>query len=412
MTIQDIEKELRSSYVQLGKLVLEKSLEFSANFSKPTRPRQCSKGLSCKGTCFDLTESCNVRLAGQAKAYAGWLQGQIKTGAAVVEKTGVEKPGSKAKPKDTGEDNPETLHGWLIYKGKEALGPELAKKLESAFNESPAGLDKLKAELKIADQAFDKEIDRLNDDIGAAFKTPAGKRFSELQGQVNELEAAAEKNKIAVMTEVRQHLLDTGLDREEALRMAYSVTVNKAVIKAYGEGGHDAVNEDLAEFFQLTNGAGKGSFKKLAKDDARAYADPETGKVNIGQFKSVDERRENLFHEIAHHEEFREDKDFTRLAMVSWVQARADDQKQVPLNTIVGRNLFDAEEVAYRDAYVNPYVGKTYKEDDGPNAKDAYTEVLSVGTEHFISPEKMAKLYRKDPYHFWLTVGAYRDNDD
>ena len=206
------------------------------------------------------------------------------------------------------------------------------------------------------------------------------------------------------MEEVRQRLVDTGLPREEALSMAYSVGATKDVVQAYGS--REALNQELADYFQITRGAGAVSLKKLVVDDDRPYANPDDQKINLGTFASIEERRGTIFHEGAHHAEAA--NDFTRQAMIGWVQWRADSQQQQSLNSILGKRLYDEEETAYKDTWVNPYVGKTYRDEDG---NDYFTEALSVGTEHLIDGKNMAKLYNKDPNHFWLTIGAYRDDD-
>lgn len=389
-----VEPELRAAYIQLGREVVARSLEFA---SKPRKPKQCDRGLSCKNACVDPRKSCDAELSGQAKTYASWLQSQISKGAGGTN--------AGAKPKDTGENDPETFHGWLIYKGKETLGADLVSRLDEAFK-TPQGLVKLKNDLVKAEAAFDKVLDELGDEnFDTAVKTPEGRKYMNVANRILKIDEETEAKRQAIMSEVQQRLLETGMPREDALRLAYSVAATKDVVKAYG-GDREALNEELADYFQITNGAGAESLKKIVVDDDRPYADPDSGKLNLGGFESEEERRGTIFHEVAHHAEA--SNEFTRQAMVSWVQWRAESQQQQAMNEIIGKELYGDDERAYKDKWVSAYVGKTYRDEDD---QDYFTEALSVGTEHLINPASMSKLYRKDPNHFWLTIGAYRDND-
>lgn len=146
----------------------------------------------------------------------------------------------------------------------------------------------------------------------------------------------------------------------------------------------------LNEFNQLTNGMGAKTVKKVVGDSDRAFTGPD-GLVDIGKKAT----RENIYHELAHHIEFSDPKKAELAAR--WRDAKSNDITPKKLSEITGSNLYDDDELALRDDYISPYVGKVYP--------SGYTEVISVGVEHFSSPNRMKELYDKDPDHYNFIVG-------
>ena len=70
-----------ADYEEIGYALLSLNnsvLDFAGSSGKP---KQCSKGYSCKSTCISKDRECSNPLQGQAKNYAGWLQLQIAAGA-------------------------------------------------------------------------------------------------------------------------------------------------------------------------------------------------------------------------------------------------------------------------------------------------------------------------------------------
>ncbi len=56
--------------------------------------------------------------------------------------------------------------------------------------------------------------------------------------------------------------------------------------------------------------------------------------------------------------------------------------------------------LAYPGEFVHPYVGRVYDNNT--------TEVLSMGTEHLASADRMQQLYEKDPEHLALILGILK----
>lgn len=117
--------------------------------------------------------------------------------------------------------------------------------------------------------------------------------------------------------------------------------------------------------------------------------------VNIGDKFS----KRMTLHEVGHRIEY----SFPELSQSSrdWVAARARaDGEHSPrkLQDLVAGSSYGKDEVALKDSFYDPYVGRVYEH--------AATEVLTTGLEHFSSPERLARLYQRDPEHVLMTLGA------
>ena len=125
------------------------------------------------------------------------------------------------------------------------------------------------------------------------------------------------------------------------------------------------------------------------RDDVRAFAS------DSGIVLDKKDSRETLFHEFGHHVEFSDAKAMKRFA--DWRDKKAiDPNEATPLNKIMKGSGYDKSEVARRDSYFDPYVGKVYP--------DGATEVYSMGIESFASGASLANLRQKDRSHFDLVV--------
>ena len=120
--------------------------------------------------------------------------------------------------------------------------------------------------------------------------------------------------------------------------------------------------------------------------------------VNIGQKFS----KRMTLHEVAHRAEYKCPE--ISLANKEWVRARCQkggfSTEPVKLMDLVPNDIYKKDEVALQDTFVDPYVGKVYP--------DLASEVLSMGLERFSSKSDLVKLYRQDPEHFYLTLGAIK----
>ena len=156
----------------------------------------------------------------------------------------------------------------------------------------------------------------------------------------------------------------------------------------------EKLKEDMTEFYRLTGGRlSRVSFE--TKGGQRAAAQPTTGVVYVaGEFS-----RSVFFHELAH---VLEDDERTKALANRFIDQRTGrDQegknKVETLASLTGNRGYKSSEVAYKDSFIDPYVGKYYR--------NGITEVFSMGVQYFSSTEAMAVLAEKDPDHFAFMLG-------
>ena len=127
----------------------------------------------------------------------------------------------------------------------------------------------------------------------------------------------------------------------------------------------------------------------------------EGGEIEVGVAYTDLERTINMYHEYGHHVEGRH-MDIADMNM-RWLESRSKTKKPEWLGKITGIRGYDRSEVAYRDNFISPYVGKVYQK---PESFNIASEVFSMGFENFASPGGMLDLYLKDREHFDLIVGT------
>lgn len=138
------------------------------------------------------------------------------------------------------------------------------------------------------------------------------------------------------------------------------------------------------------------SLRYLISDSPRAYANQSRMMVDLSK-KITPER---TFHEMAHHIEF--GNWVIGKAAKDWRDKRATGGIQ-SLNSLVGEYKYDESEVGVPDKFISPYVGKVYE-------GRQYSEVVSVGMQHFTTAGNMLTLYEADREHFEFMLGILRPN--
>ncbi|MBT9584119.1 hypothetical protein IV102_12330 [bacterium] len=177
------------------------------------------------------------------------------------------------------------------------------------------------------------------------------------------------------------------------------VKLDDSARQRLAEGGIDVstVHHWVNEFHHQT-GLPAPRQLKFRYSEKRPNYNSQVDSVNIGDKFS----KRLTLHEVAHRVEYKYPE--ISLANKSWVKARCEkggfSDEPVRLSQLVPKDLYKEDEVALEDTFVNPYVGKVYP--------DMATEVLSMGLEHFSSPELLTKLYQRDPEHVFLTLGAIK----
>jgi hypothetical protein len=167
----------------------------------------------------------------------------------------------------------------------------------------------------------------------------------------------------------------------------------KAKLKRLGYKPDDVVR-DMAEFYRLTGG--KASAIRIGIDGGkRANAVGITERlgekvINLGSRfnKTV------LFHELAHH---LENDPIAKAASNGFLLKRREGEGAYRLRDLTGNKGYDTREVAYKDHFMDAYVGKVYR--------DGITEVWSMGVQYLANPKDAAIFAAKDPEMFALITG-------
>jgi hypothetical protein len=211
---------------------------------------------------------------------------------------------------------------------------------------------------------------------------------------------------IAMAAKIGQEAVDRALaaspvSEEAAQAWAAAQDIPKSAANQLEGLGYpvDKVRADMAEFYRLTGGR-LPTVRFKATDRKRAYASDIHGHntSTIALATRFDKRV--LFHELAHHLE----ADPSALAAArGFLVARREGDKLYRLKDLVPRSNYGASEVAFKDGWVSPYVGKVYGR--GTQHYMNVTEVFSMGVEAFSDPAVLAERMAKDPQHTAMVLG-------
>lgn len=193
------------------------------------------------------------------------------------------------------------------------------------------------------------------------------------------------------------------ISQEEAEAWSAGVEITKAAAARLKKLGYpvEAVRADMAEFYRLTRGR-VSKVKIDSKGDRRANAPGidrhgTTGSVMLGS--SFGKR--TLWHELAHHIEA---DPVAKKASGRLIRRRSVDGKAYTLKSLTGNPGYRSSEVAYKDGFFSPYVGKIYK--------DGITEVFSMGVESFSDPLMLARRIAEDPETLEFVAGYLKAEID
>lgn len=130
---------------------------------------------------------------------------------------------------------------------------------------------------------------------------------------------------------------------------------------------------------------------------------PETGAGRVKRTYvclSGEVSKRTLYHEIGHAIEA---VNPVANAMVSrWLKRRIEGKDAQRLSSLTGIRSYKRSEVAVKDDFIDPYVGKVYTPRQGVQSN----EVLAMGLERLADPMSAAKLAIKDPDHLALILAA------
>lgn len=167
----------------------------------------------------------------------------------------------------------------------------------------------------------------------------------------------------------------------------------KAKLKRLGYPPEQVVR-DMAEYYRLSGG--KASAIRIGIDGGRranavgVTARTDEKVINLGSRfnKTV------LFHELAHH---LENDPIAMAASNGFLKRRRESDTKFTLRSLTGNKGYGPMEVAYKDGFIDPYVGKVYP--------GGITEVFSMGVQYLANPSHAAILAAKDPHMLELITG-------
>jgi hypothetical protein len=175
------------------------------------------------------------------------------------------------------------------------------------------------------------------------------------------------------------------------------------------------VRKEIEEFAKMFNGGGVtvkqarlsdgGQLTKVKLGTSRAYNELGEILVPFGDPTSVArtlKAKQTIFHEVGHSLE-KITKDNLDMA-VGWRTSRVTSNIPTKAKTKVKR-AWTLKEKVLPDEFITPYVGRPYVR----LGADRATEVVSMGVEHFATPELMFRLYSVDPDHFHMILSLTRN---
>ena len=291
-------------------------------------------------------------------------------------------------------NRPNNRPGYLASQEEHDAFSSTWNEWQKALDEHDAERQKLLAPLQAEMLALYDKANAMAGDLNTEIM-PFNQAHNELVAKKREEIAEAK----AFAGKLKDHVLSSSPVSQEAADKWFADMVlipknMKANLKKRGY-TPEKLKQDMTEFYRMTGGRlARISFD--TKGGQRAAAQPTTGVVYVaGSFS-----KQTLFHELAH---VLEDDERTRSVANRFLDHRTGrteegKNKVVSLAALTGNRNYKSSEVAYKDSFIDPYVGKHYR--DGK-----VTEVFSMGMQYFNSPESMAVLCEKDPDHFNFMLG-------
>lgn len=292
----------------------------------------------------------------------------------------------------------------LTAKPLDEISPEIANQQ----NEVSAEYERLSLTLKSLlsvneSNGFNMdEINKASDEFETIFikKQAAWDRLEGLDRQKHIERDNRIKELKDSMAPIGQKIIDTLINvskvtQEQADSWAGSQVIEKSVITKLNKLGYQEVDvrRDMAEFYRITGG-------KLRQIRIETDGSKRANASGIGHFEDnvihpgSRFNKTVLWHEMAHHLEA---DSAAKAASNGYLLKRRKNEKVYSLRSLTGNRGYRSNEVAYDDNFINPYVGKVYK--------DKTTEVWSMSVQYLAKPYDAAMMVAKDPEMAALMAG-------
>lgn len=156
----------------------------------------------------------------------------------------------------------------------------------------------------------------------------------------------------------------------------------------------EKVIKDMADFYLLTGG--KASMIRLATDGGRRANAVGIGTRTGEKIIKIDTDfdRTVLWHEMAHH---LENDAIAKAVSNGYLEKRRESAKPVKLSKLTGNKGYRSHEVAYKDSFIMPYIGKYYE--------GGQTEVFAMAVQYLSNPHDALNFAAKDPELFKMATG-------
>ncbi|SFL23978.1 hypothetical protein SAMN05216302_104613 [Nitrosomonas aestuarii] len=267
---------------------------------------------------------------------------------------------------------------------RDKLSSLYERRFEAKFSNDPFAVDKIKKTYDSLFVAFDeirtelKKLDRI--------------KYEKKQERIEEL-----KKQIApVGNEFISTLLDVSkVTQEQAESWAGAQKITKSALTRLKKLGYAEVDirRDMAEFYRITG----GKLRQIIIDNNGSRRANTNGIGSVEDTVIYPDSRFNktvLWHEMAHHLEA---DPIAKDASNGFLVKRRKDSKVYSLRSLTGNRGYRSNEVAYADDFINPYIGKVYR--------DETTEVWSMGVQYLSNPQDAALMLAKDPEMAALMAG-------
>lgn len=226
--------------------------------------------------------------------------------------------------------------------------------------------------------------------------------YLELKAEIEQME----REQYSVATSAIDALNNaSGVTVEQANAWVESnTTVSKQAKSRLSKQGYtkEALEKDMADFYRLTGGKiGKVSIE--TNGSRRAHTTGVMKEATAVIYIDGDFSKKTLWHEMGHHLE--KDPKASALAY-SFIKKRRESDKIYRLNDLLKYKLggYRSDEYAFKDSWINPYVGKFYSH--------GTTEVFAMAMGWLSSPKECQKLISQDKELFDMVTGYLQTQRD
>lgn len=215
--------------------------------------------------------------------------------------------------------------------------------------------------------------------------------YKELLTQAKELRAQLFGAGEAAIAKLMQKSKVT--DEQAQSWLKANCIINENAKKRMNRDGYATIEKDLTDFYKLTGGK-LHKVEIITYGKIRASTHDVFGKPKADVYIGANFGRKTLFHELGHNLEH--DPKSSALAQ-AFLLKRRESSNTYSMNELTRQTNYGRHEVAYKDSFFNPYVGKYYKHGE--------TEVFAMALGELSSADGATNLMASDREMFDMVVG-------